>query len=402
LTASRKLAAWIAAFTASALPLASLAGPNSVKIGVLTDFSGPLAAYYGPEALDAVKMAVQDFGGKVNGLPIEVVSADHLNKADVGASIASKWYDEDGVDAIIDVGNSAVALAVQNLSRTRKKAVLFSGPSVTDLYGKACSAYSVKWGHDVYMFSHAVAEGLLKQGADTWFLLVTDYAFGQAMQAEVTKVISGNGGKVVGVIRHPLNNPDFASFVLQAQSSKAKVIGLLNSVQDLSNSIKQAREFGVTEGGQKLAALAFTIADAKSLGPTAAQGIVVATNWYWNTDADTKAWSDKFYARNKRMPSEGHAANYSLTLHYLRALQEAKTLEASAVVKKMKELPVNDFYAKGAKVRADGRLMQPTYIAQVKSPAESKSEWDLYKIIGSVPPEKAFMPMSEGNCPLVK
>lgn len=394
---------WIGATMLASLAMlhaAHAVADDTVRIGVLTDLNGPLSAYFGTGSVEAAKMAVEDHGGTVNGKKVLVVSADHQNKPDIGLQLLRRWYDVDGVDVVAGIGNSAVALGAQELTRTKNKVALYTGASTTRLTQKDCSPNSVVWGHDVNMFAHGVTEGILKEGGKRWFLIVVDYAFGQAMEAEVTKVIKEGGGEVVGAVRHPLNNADFSSFLLQAQASKAQVIGLLNSVQDLSNTIKQAREFGITDK-QRLAALAFTEPDIKGLGLEAAQSITYSAPFYWDRTEGARAFSRRFLARTGSMPTGGQAAMYSAVRHYLKALQGRTKEDGAAVIAAMKSMPVDDFYAEGARVRVDGRLMKDVYLLQVKKPSESKEAWDWVKVLGTVPPEKAWAAPST-ECALVK
>jgi branched-chain amino acid transport system substrate-binding protein len=371
-----------------------------VRIGVLTDMTGPLSAYFGPGSVAAAKLAVEDFGPKVLNRPIEVVSADHQNKPDVALGILRQWFDIDGVDAVADLGNSSVALAAQNLVRDKNRVALFTGASTTKLVQENCSPNGVQWGHDVYMFSHGTTKGILASEGKTWYLVVVDYVFGKDLEAQARQVIESSGGKVVGVVHHPLNTPDLSSFLLQAQGSGAQVIGLLNSVQDLANSIKQASEFQITPA-QRLAALALTLPDLKALGLGLAQGITYSEPFYWDRTDETRAFSQRFFKLMGSMPTGGHAATYSAVLHYLKSMQKAGTTDGKVVVETMKQMPVDDMYAHGGVVRADGRLLKDVYLLQVKTPKESSGPWDLVKVIGTVSAADAWAPPSE-TCPLVK
>jgi branched-chain amino acid transport system substrate-binding protein len=374
---------------------------DAVRIGVLSDMTGPSADSSGPGAVVAVRMAVEDFGGKVLGKPIEVVSADHLNKADVGANIARGWYDQ-GVDVIVDLTNSAVSLAVQDLARQKGRLALHVSPASSDLTGKACSPFGLHWTYDTYALASGTAAAVTKEGGKSWFFLTTDYAFGHALARDASEVVKRLGGTVAGEVRHPLNSPDFSSFVLQAQGSKAQVVGLANGSGDTINSIKQAREFGLTQSGQKLAALLLFISDVHAIGLEAAQGVMLTEAFYWDQTDETRAFSNRFAERfNGRKPSMLQAGDYTAVTHYLRAIEKAGTDDAAAVMASMKALPISDFMTKRGWVREDGRVMRDMYLYQVKSPAESKGVWDYYKLIATIPPEEAFRPLDQGNCPLV-
>jgi branched-chain amino acid transport system substrate-binding protein len=373
-----------------------------VKIGVLTDMSSLYSDLAGPGSVIAAKMAVADFGGKVAGKPIEIVSADHLNKPDVGSNIARQWIDQDHVDAIVDVPTSSVALAVQEVTKDKGKIFLISGAASSDLTGKACSPTSVHWTYDTYALAHGTGGALVKQGGDTWFFITADYAFGQALERDTSAVVTQAGGKVLGGVRVPLNNPDFSSFLLQAQTSKAKIIGLANAGGDTVNSIKQAAEFGITSGGQKLAGLLVFISDVNSLGLQTAQGLVLTESFYWDQTDETRAWSKRFMAEAKKVPSMVQAGVYGAVTHYLKAIEAAKTDEPKAVMAKMRELPINDFMTKNGKLREDGRVMRDMYLFQVKAPSESKYQYDYYKQLAVIPAEQAYRPLSESECPLVK
>ncbi len=372
-----------------------------VRIGVLSDMAGPSADSSGPGAVVAVKMAVEDFGGKVLGKPIEVVSADHQNKADIGAGIARGWYDE-GVDVIVDLTNSAVSLAVQDLARQKQRLAMHVSPASSDLTGRACSPYGLHWTYDTYALASGTAAAVTKQGGKSWFFLTTDYAFGHALARDASEVVKRLGGTVVGEVRHPLNSPDFSSFVLQAQGSKAQVVGLANGSGDTINSIKQAREFGLTQSGQKLAALLLFISDVNAIGLEAAQGVMLTEAFYWDQTDETRAFSKRFAERfNGRKPSMLQAGDYTAVTHFLRAIEKAGTDDAATVMATMKAMPISDFMTKRGWIREDGRVMRDMYLYQVKSPAESKGPWDYYKLLATIPPEEAFRPLDKGNCPLV-
>ena len=394
-----------AGFALLAAPLPAAVAQISdgvVKIGVLNDQSGLYADLGGPGSVIAAQMAVEDFGGTVLGKPIEIVSADHQNKADIGASIARQWFDADKVDMAIDFDNSAVALAVEQLAKERNRIAIATAVGTTDFTGKACSPTGISWTYDSYALTTSLARAVMKKGLDTWFFLTVDYAFGHSLEADTTRAVLASGGKVVGSVRHPLNTADFSSYLLQAKASGAKVVALANGGGDMINATKQANEFGLPQGGQTVVSLLIFITDVHSLGLKAAQGLTFVTAFYWDRDDETRAWSQRFFARHQAMPTMPQASVYSAIQHYLKAIAAAGTDETTAVMKKMRELPVNDFYAKNGHIRIDGRLMHDMYLAQVKSPAESKGPWDYYKILGTVPAEQAFRSLEEGGCPLVK
>jgi branched-chain amino acid transport system substrate-binding protein len=373
-----------------------------VKIGVMSDMSSLYADIGGPGSVAAAQMAVKDFGGTVNGVPIEVISADHLNKPDVGKAIAERWIDRDGVDAIADVPTSSVALAVQDVTREKRKVFLISGAATSDLTGKACSPTGVHWTYDTYSLAHGTGAALVKQGGDTWFFITADYAFGHALQRDTSDVVTAAGGKVLGSVDVPLNNADFSSYLLQAQQSKAKIIGLANAGGDTDNSIKQAAEFGIVKGGQRLAGLLVFVSDVNSLGLDAAQGLVLTEAFYWDQNDATRAWSKRFMEQIRRPPTMVQAGVYGAIMHYLKAIQAAGTDDGPKVVAKMRELPINDFMTKNGKLREDGRVMRDMYLFQVKTPAESKYQYDDYKLLATIPADQAFRPLSESECPLVK
>jgi branched-chain amino acid transport system substrate-binding protein len=372
-----------------------------VKIGVLTDMTGLYSDLSGRGSVAAAQMAVEDFGGKVLGKRIEVVAADHQNKPDVGASIARRWFDLERVDAIADIPTSSVAFAVQEIARQKNRALLISSSGSSDLTGKACSPFSVHWTYDTYALSHAVGNALLKRGADTWFFLTADYAFGLALEKDARAVVEAGGGKVLGSVRHPQDTSDFSSFLLQAQRSKAKIVALANAGGDTVNSIKQAQEFGITPKQQIVGLLTY-ISDVHSLGLQNAQGLLLASAFYWDMNEETRAWAKRFIARVNKVPTMANAGVYGAVLHYLKAIEAAKTDQATVVVSTMKKIPVNDFFTKNGSVREDGRVMRNLYLFQVKTPGESKYKYDYYKLLDTIPAEKAFRPLSEGNCPLVK
>ena len=389
--------------TASCAAAHAQVSDDVVKIGVLTDHSGGFAYLVGKHSVEATQMAVDDFGGKVLGKPIVVVTADHQNKPDIATALSRKWFDTEGVDAITDVAGSAVALATQEIARTRNKILLISGAATTELTGKACSATTTQWSYDTYSFAKGTASQMTKQGEDTWFFLTSDYAFGHSLQSDASHFVEANGGKVVGSVRFPFGTPDFSSFVLQAQASKAKVVGLAMSGADLLNAIKQTREFGLVQSGQNLASLVIYINDIEGLGLDVAQGLTLTTSFYWDKDEETRAWAKRFMERSGGfIPNLITAGTYASVLHYLKAVQAAGTDDGKAVAAKMRELPVNDFYNKGVEIRADGRVLHKNYLMKVKSPSESKYRGDYYKVVSEMSGAKSYRPLSESQCPLVQ
>jgi branched-chain amino acid transport system substrate-binding protein len=375
---------------------------NVVKLGVLTDMSSLYADATGKGSVAAVEMAVADYGGKVAGAPIEVISADHQNKPDVGVAIARNWYDNEKVDAIMDVPTSSVALPVSALTREKNRININSGGGSSDLTGVACSPNTVHWTYDTYALSNVAGKAMVKRGDDTWFFVTADYAFGQALERDAANVVKANGGKVLGDVRHPLNTSDFSSYLLQAQASKAKVVALANAGGDTTNALKQASEFGLTQGGQKMIALLQEITDTHSLGIRATQGLIVTDAFYWDMDDQTRAFSKRFYAKVGHMPTMIQAGLYSATMHYLKAIEAIKTDEAAKVMAQMRATPIHDFFAHDGKIRIDGRMVHEMHLFEVKKPEESKGEWDLYKLIATVPGDEAFRPLDKGGCPLVK
>ncbi|MGO3931098.1 ABC transporter substrate-binding protein [Rhodopseudomonas pseudopalustris] len=390
-----------AALASSALLAVTPASAQGVKIGILNDQSGVYADYGGKWSLEAAKMAIEDFGGEVLGQKVELVSADHQNKPDTAISIARKWYDVEGVDMITELTTSSVALAIQDLSREKKKIDIVVGAATSRITGDACQPYGFHWAFDTHALAVGTGGALVKSGGDTWFFLTADYAFGYALEKDTGEIVQASGGKVLGAVRHPLNSSDFSSFLLQAQSSKAKVVGLANAGLDTANSIKQAAEFGVVAGGQKLAGLLMTLAEVHGLGLKAAQGLVLTEAYYWDRDDKSREFADRFFKRTNRMPNMIQAGTYSATLSYLKAVKAAGTKDTEAVTKKLKELPVDDAFAKG-KVLANGRFVHDLYLFEVKAPAESKKPWDYYKLISTVEGDKAFPTAAESGCPLTK
>jgi len=369
-----------------------------VKIGVLNDMSSLYADISGPGSAEAARMAIADFGGTVNGKKIELISADHQNKPDIGSAIATQWFDNDGVDVIVDVPTSSVALAVQEVARNKGKVFLISGAAASDLTGKACSPTSVHWTYDTVALANGTGSAVVKAGGDTWFFITADYAFGHALERDTVKVVEDNGGKILGKVRAPLNTPDFSSFLLQAQSSKAKIIGLANAGGDTINSIKQAAEFGIVEGGQKLAGLLVFITDINSLGLQTANGLQLTEAFYWDQNDATRAWSKRFMDKMKRQPTMVQAGVYGAVTHYLAAIKATGSDDGLTVVKQMKATPVNDFMTKNGKIRDDGTLVRDMYLFEVKKPSESKGPWDYYKQIAVIPGEEAFKLPGPNQC----
>jgi branched-chain amino acid transport system substrate-binding protein len=396
-----------AAFLASlSLASAALADDKIVKIGALSDQSGLYMDLGGPGSTLAAQMAVEDSGLTKKGWTIDVVAADHQNKPDVGTGIVRKWIDEDKVDVIVDSPNSGVSLAVTQVVKEKNGVFLNSGAATSDLTGKACTPNTIHWTYDTYALANGTGKAVVKAGGDTWFFLTADYAFGHALQNDTTAVIQANGGKVVGAVNIPLNTPDFSSYLLQAQSSKAKIVGLANAGGDTTNSIKQAHEFGIVAGGQKLAALLLFISDVNALGLDVAQGLQLTAAFYWDMNDGTRAFSKRFSERmkNHAMPTMVQAGVYSSVIHYLKALDSlgGNPHDGAKVVAKMKEMPTDDpLFGKGS-IRIDGRVIHPVYLFEVKTPAESKYPWDYYKLIATIPADEAFRPLADGACPLVK
>jgi branched-chain amino acid transport system substrate-binding protein len=373
-----------------------------VKIGVLTDMSSLYADATGKGSVAAVQMAVADYGSKVKGKPVEVIVADHQNKPDVGLNIARNWYDNEKVDAIFDVPTSSVALPISALTREKNRININSGGGSSDITGIACSPNTVHWTYDTYSLSNVAGKAMVQRGEDTWFFVTADYAFGMALERDAANVVKESGGKVLGNVRHPLNSPDFSSFLLQAQASKAKVIALADAGGDTTNALKQAAEFGITQGGQKMIALLQEITDTHALGIKATQGLIVTDAFYWDMNDETRAFSNRFNERVGHMPTMIQAGLYSATMHYLKAIDAIGTDEAPKVMAQMRATPVNDFFAKNGKIRIDGRMVHDMYLFEVKKPEESKGEWDLYKLLATVPGDEAFRPLDKGGCPLVK
>jgi branched-chain amino acid transport system substrate-binding protein len=388
----------------AATPAAAQASGDVVKIGVLTDMTSLYADINGMGAVEAAKMAIEDFGGTVLGKKIEIVFADTQNKPDVGLTVGGRWFDVDGVDMIVGASSSAVSLAIQTLAASKNKVFVASDPASSDFTGKACNANTVHWTYDTYALANGTGSAVVQAGGDTWYFLTADYAFGYALERDVSAVVTKSGGKVLGSVRHPLNTSDFSSFILQAQASKAKVVGFANAVGDTINSIKQAAEFGVVQGGQKLAGLLVFVSDIHSLGLQAAQGLQLTSAYYWDRNDESRAfgkrWGDRF--KNRR-PTMVQAGFYAGVLHYLKAVQAlGSDGPGDTVVSKMKELPTDDpLFGKGS-IRIDGRKMHDMYLFEVKKPSESKGPWDYYKLIRTIPANQAFRPLDQGGCKLVK
>ena len=374
---------------------------NAVKIGVMNDQSGLYADLAGQGSVEAARMAVEDVGGSINGASIEVLSADHQNKPDIGSNIVREWIDVDEVDVIVDVPTSSVALAVTEIVKEKDKVFLVSGAATTDLTGAACSPNTIHWSYDTYALAVGTGRAMVQEGGDSWFFITADYAFGHQLEEDTANVVKAEGGEVLGAVRHPLSSADFSSYLLQAQGSGAKVIGLANAGTDTTNSIKQANEFGITQAGQQLASLLMFLTDIDALGLDVAQGLVMTTGFYWDMDDETRAWSERFNERAGQMPTMVQAGVYSAVTHYLNAIKEVGSDQAKAVVEQMKATPVNDFFAKDGTIRADGRMVHDMYLAQVKTPEELSGRWDYLTILRTIPGDQAFRPLSESVCPLV-
>jgi branched-chain amino acid transport system substrate-binding protein len=389
-------------FTVLISPAFAQPAATPLKIGVLTDFSSVYSDIGGAGNVEATKMAIEEFGGTMFGKPIEMVSADVLNKPDIAASMARKWWENEGVDMIIDLPTSATALAVMELSKQYEKIMIVTDAASSDITGKSCGPYVAHWTYDTYSNAHTVGSAIVKNGGDSWFFITADYVFGHSIERDTGDVVRAAGGKVLGSVKHPLNTPDFSSFLLQAQASKAKIIGLANGGGDTINTIKQAGEFGVVAGGQNLAAIVMFISDVHSLGLKLAQGLIVTEAYYWDLNDKTRAFGKRFFDRMKRMPTMNQAATYSATLHYLKAVQAAGTKDTKPVMAKMREMPVRDAFTDNGVLRADGRMVHSMFLFEVKKPEDSKAPWDYYKVLAEVPGDQAFRPLKDGGCPLVK
>lgn len=398
---------WAALLLVGALMLAGpgyaqqKAEDDVIRIGVLTDMSGQFSHESGEGSVTAVRMAIEDFGGKVLNKKIELVVADHQNKNEVAVATARNWYDQQKVVMIQNLINSAVALAVTNVAREKDRIAIVNGSGSSRITNDACTPNSIHYSYDTYALSKGTGSALVKQGLDTWFFLTADYAFGHALESDTAAFVKASNGKVVGTVRYPIDASDHSSFLLQAQASNAKVVAIAGSGTTFINAVKSAREFGLTPK-QTLAGMLVWITDVKSMGLQQAQGLVLTNAFYWDRDDETRAWSKRFFEKMKRMPHMGDAGDYSSTMHYLKAIAAAGTTDAAAVMKKMKETPINDFFAKGGKIREDGRMIHDMYVYQVKTPQESKYDWDFYKLLAVIPAAEAYRPLSESACPLVK
>ncbi|PRD42733.1 ABC transporter permease [Phyllobacterium phragmitis] len=391
-----------ALLAASVIPAQSAEiSDGKVKIGILNDQSGVYADFGGKWSYEAARMAAEDFGGKVLDTPIEIITADHQNKADIASNIARQWYDTEQVDSIMELTTSSVALAVQGLSKEKQKITISTGPATTELTGKQCSPYGFHWAYDTHALAVGTGGALVEQGGDTWFFLTADYAFGYSLEDQTSQFVKSKGGQVLGAVRHPLATTDYSSFLLQAQASGAKVIGLANAGLDTANAIKQASEFGIVAGGQRLAALLFTLSEVHGLGLEAAQGLTLTEGFYWDRDDESRAFGRKFFERTGRMPNMIHAGTYSAVTQYLKAIQAAGTDETEAVAKKLHEMPVEDVFARGGKVQVNGRMVYDMYLMEVKKPDESKEPWDYYKVLATIPGDQAYLTAQESGCPLV-
>jgi len=397
----KKLMASMAVLLASSTAAYADVSDGVVKIGILNDQSGVYANFGGKYSYEAAKMAVEDFGGKVLDAPVEVITADHQNKPDIASNIARQWYDTEQVDSIMELTTSSVALAVQAISKEKKKIDIVTGAATTELTGAQCSPYGFHWAYDTYSLAVGTGGALVKEGGDSWFFLTADYAFGYSLEENTAEFVKANGGTVSGAVRHPLGTTDYSSFLLQAQSSGAKVIGLANAGLDTSNSIKQAAEFGIVAGGQRLAALLFTLAEVHGLGLEAAQGLTLTEGFYWNRTPETVEFGKRFFERTGAMPNMVHAGTYSSVLQYLKAIEKAGTDETEAVAKALHEMPVNDVFAENGKVGANGRMIHDMYLMEVKKPGESDVAWDYYKVLATIPGDQAFIDPAKSGCDLV-
>ncbi|GHG10532.1 MULTISPECIES: ABC transporter substrate-binding protein [Paracoccus] len=397
----RKLLLSAASVGLMAAPAVAEISDGIVKIGILNDQSGVYSDFGGKNSYEAALMAVEDFGGTVLDAPIEVVTADHQNKPDIASNIARQWYDTEQVDSIMELTTSSVALAVQALSNEKKKVTMTTGAATTELTGAQCSPYGFHWAYDTHALAVGTGGALVREGGDSWFFLTADYAFGYSLEEQTGSFVSENGGTIAGSVRHPLATTDFSSFLLQAQASGAKVVGLANAGADTQNAIKQAAEFGITQGGQKLAALLFTLADVHGLGAEAAQGLNLTESFYWKRDAQSEEFGRRFFERTGSMPNMIHAGTYSTVMSYLKAIEAAGTDETEAVAAKLHELPVNDVFAQDGKVGANGRLIKDVYLMEVKAPADITEEWDYYNVLATIPGDEAYLDPAESGCPLV-
>lgn len=390
----------IALMASAAMPAMAQVSDDKVKIGILNDQSGVYADFGGKWSYEAALMAVEDYGGAVLDKPVEVITADHQNKPDIASNIARQWYDTEQVDAIMELTTSSVALAVQGISKEKKKIDIVTGAATTELTGEQCSPYGFHWAYDTHALAVGTGGALVEQGGDTWFFLTADYAFGYSLEEQTSNFAKSKGGEIVGAVRHPLATTDFSSFLLQAQASGAKVIGLANAGLDTANAIKQAAEFGIVAGGQRLAALLFTLSEVHGLGLQAAQGLTLTEGFYWDRNDESRDFSRRYFERTNRMPNMVHAGTYSAVTQYLKAIEAAGTDETEAVAKQLHEMPVNDLFAKNGKVGANGRMIYDMYLMEVKSPDESKEPWDYYKVLATIPGDEAYIKPSESGCSL--
>ncbi len=384
-------------------PAGAQVSDGVVKIGVMNDQSGLYSDITGQGEVNAVRMAAEDFGGKVLGKPIEIIFADNQNKPDIGSNIARQWFDQERVDMVVVGGASSVTLAVQEVARTKNKISIVSAAAAGDHTGKSCSPTGLHWTYDTYALANGTGKAMVQQGGDSWFFITADYAFGHSLERDTTAAVEAGGGRVLGSVRHPINTSDFSSFLLQAQGSGAKVIGLANAGGDTINSIKQAAEFGITQAGQNLAGLLVFISDVHALGLETAQGLVATTAFYWDQNDATRDFAKRYMERmDGKVPTMVQAGVYSGVMHYLKAIQEAGTDDPDAVAKQMREMKINDFMTKDGWIRADGRIMRDMYLVEVKKPEESKGEWDYYKVLRTIPAEDAFRPIEQSECPYLK
>ncbi|CAM4078833.1 ABC transporter substrate-binding protein [Vreelandella rituensis] len=394
----------IALATASAMAATAQANmsDNEVRIGYLADMSGTYRDLAGPGGLTAMEMAIEDFGGSVNDAPIVVFSADDRNSADVGANTVRGWVDQENVDMVGGLVASSVTIAVTKVIEESNGLALVSGSAASSITNEHCTPNHIHWVYDTYPLANGTAKAVVEQGGDTWFMLTADYAFGHALEGDVTKVVEENGGEIVGGVRHPFPTSDFSSYILQAQSSGAKIVGLANAGADTVNAITTASQFGVTQSGQQLAGLLIFLNDVHAMGLESTQNLLLTTGWYWDMDEQSREWAERYYERMERMPTMVQAGIYSSTMHYLKAVEEAGTDDPETVRAQMAEMPIEDFFARNGSIREDGRMIHDMYLAQVKTPEESTGEWDLYEILSTIPAEEAYRPLSESNCDLVQ
>ncbi|SEI75387.1 branched-chain amino acid transport system substrate-binding protein [Allopseudospirillum japonicum] len=386
----------------STLAQAGQYSDDEIRVAYLADMSGTYSALSGPGGLEAAKMAIEDIGGSINGKKITIVSADDQNKPDIGANKVRQWIDVDNIDMVAGMVASSVTIAVNKVVEQKNKISLVSGSAASSITNEYCTPNSIHWVYDTYALAHGTAKAVVQEGGKSWFMLTADYAFGHALERDVEKVVQENGGEIVDKVRHPFPTSDFSSFILQAQGSGAQVIGLANAGADTTNSLKTASEFGITQAGQKLAGLLIFLNDVHSLGLKVTQGLQLTTGFYWDRTEETRAWSQRYFERTGRMPTMVQAGVYSSLMHYFKAVQAADTDETQAVLQQMRDTPVNDFFAQNGKIRIDGRMVHDMYLAEVKKPADSTNEWDLYKVLRTIPGDEAYRPLSESQCKLVQ